>query len=180
MTSLVIGALNGVSKSVLLETSGGYVPHGIPSDYWTKVAPLTEEILLIVNGSFRTRDPPLIRASGYVVSSLEAALWAFHHSTSFEHGCLLAVNLGDDADTVAAIYGYLAGAYYGIESIPQRWKDALALRPLIHGIATELYNLVLLLSFPATKLRSQSCCLVISLDSPWNRIHRGHRQCIIG
>ena len=52
------------------------------------------------------------------MKSLEAALWAFHRSESFGDGCLLAVNLGDDADTTAAIYGQLAGAYYGIDGTP--------------------------------------------------------------
>ena len=64
--------------------------------------------------------------SGYVVRSMEAALWAFHRSSSFEEGCLLAVNLGDDADTTAAIYGQLAGAYYGIDGIPREWRDVIA------------------------------------------------------
>lgn len=52
------------------------------------------------------------------MKSLEAALWAFHKSATFEEICLLAVNLGDDADTTAAIYGQIAGAYYGIDGIP--------------------------------------------------------------
>ena len=51
-----------------------------------------------------SRDPPHIRGTGYVVESLEVALWAFAKSTSFEHGALLAVNLGDDADTTGAVY----------------------------------------------------------------------------
>lgn len=54
-----------------------------------------------------------IRGTGYVVQALEAALWAFQNSNSFEEGCLIAVNLGDDADTTGAIYGQIAGAYYG-------------------------------------------------------------------
>ena len=69
------------------------------------------------------REPPEIIGCGYVVKSLEAALWAFHRSETFEQGCLLAVNLGDDADTTAAIYGQLAGAYYGIDGIPEEWKE---------------------------------------------------------
>ncbi|HBY77548.1 MAG TPA: ADP-ribosylglycohydrolase, partial [Cyanobacteria bacterium UBA11148] len=69
--------------------------------------------------------------TGYVVKSLEAALWAFYHSQSFEEGCLLAVNLGDDADTTGAVYGQLAGAFYGEQGIPQSWRDKLAYRDLI-------------------------------------------------
>ncbi len=54
------------------------------------------------------------------------ALWAFAKGTSFEHGALLAVNLGDDSDTTGAVYGQLAGAYYGANAIPGRWRSQLA------------------------------------------------------
>ena len=53
-----------------------------------------------------------------MVECLEAALWALYCSESFEEGALLAVNLGDDADTTGAVYGQLAGALYGVEGIP--------------------------------------------------------------
>jgi ADP-ribosyl-[dinitrogen reductase] hydrolase len=57
------------------------------------------------------KQPPEIRGAGYVVDALEAALWAFWNSDSYEKGALKAVKLGDDADTTGAIYGQLAGAY---------------------------------------------------------------------
>ena len=66
-----------------------------------------------------------------MVRALEAALWAFAKSENFRAGCLLAVNLGDDADTTGAIYGQLAGAYYGASGIPADWLDPLAHRDLI-------------------------------------------------
>ena len=74
----------------------------------------------IASGSFTRRNPPVIKGTGYVVKSLEAALWAFNKSSSFEEGCLLAVNLGDDADTTGAVYGQIAGAYYTVDDIPRR------------------------------------------------------------
>ena len=83
-------------------------------------------------------EPPVIQGSGYVVKALEAALWAFHRSTSFRDGCLRAANLGDDADTTAAIYGQLAGAYYGESSIPVEWRVKLARRELIESYADKL------------------------------------------
>lgn len=61
------------------------------------------------------------------MESLEAALWALHHTTNFRDGCLAAVNLGDDADTTGAVYGQLAGAIYGANTIPADW-----LAPLTH------------------------------------------------
>jgi ADP-ribosylglycohydrolase len=66
-----------------------------------------------------------IRSSGYVVDSLEAAVWSLITTDSFEDGLLRAVNLGDDADTVGAIAGGLAGLYYGYNSIPKEWRNAL-------------------------------------------------------
>ena len=56
-----------------------------------------------------------------VVKSLEAALWAFYRSNTFEKGALLAANLGDDADKTAAVYGQLAGSFYGADAIPAGW-----------------------------------------------------------
>ena len=77
---------------------------------------------------------------GFVVRSLEAALWAFHHSDSFKEGALRAVNLGDDADTTGAIYGQLAGTYYGVNAIPREWIERLALRDLITEKAAALFD----------------------------------------
>lgn len=67
------------------------------------------------------------------------ALWAFYHSTDFRDGCLKAVNLGDDADTTGAIYGQLAGAYYGYSRIPEAWRMKLAQREMIEAYAEKLF-----------------------------------------
>ena len=64
-----------------------------------------------------------------------------HHSQSFESGCLLAVNLGEDADTTGAVYGQLAGAFYGEQEIPQSWRFQLAYRDLIEYFAEQLFSL---------------------------------------
>jgi ADP-ribosylglycohydrolase len=71
------------------------------------------------------RDPEKLRGSGYVVRSLEASLWCLLTTDSFEACVLKAVNLGEDTDTTAAIAGGLAGMYYGIEAIPQKWTSQL-------------------------------------------------------
>ena len=76
-----------------------------------------------------------------MVESLEAALWAFHNSDNFADGACLAVNLGEDADTTGAVYGQIAGAYYGASEIPERWIEALAHRNLITDFADQLYDL---------------------------------------
>jgi len=133
--ALLVGALTGVGKDELL--SERYTP--VPG-LWDE-EPLAPEIDEVAAGSFKRRQPPAIKGSGYVVKSLEAALWAFYRSETFREGCLLAVNLGDDADTTGAVYGQLAGAFYGADSIPEGWKARLALRELIERFADELADL---------------------------------------
>jgi len=108
--------------------------------YWG-VHPLVPEIDEVAAGSFKRRDPPTIKGTGYVVQSLEAALWAFSHGTSFREGCLLAVNLGDDADTTGAVYGQLAGAFYGASQIPKKWRSLVALREVIESFADQILDM---------------------------------------
>ena len=78
-----------------------------------------------------------------MVKSMEAALWAFHNSENFQDGCLLAVNLGEDADTTGAIYGQLAGAYYGKKKIHQQWIDKLAKLNLIDSLIERLWEVTI-------------------------------------
>jgi ADP-ribosyl-[dinitrogen reductase] hydrolase len=85
--------------------------------------PLIQEV---ARGSYRKHQPPKIVGSGWVVKSLEAALWAFHDVNSFEEAVLKAVNLGDDADTTGAICGQLAGACWGESGIPKTLRSGLA------------------------------------------------------
>ena len=132
--ALIQGAVDGADKEELL--SDRYCP--VPG-YWEE-HPLSPEIDEVAAGSFKRREPPEIEGSGYVVRSLEAALWAFHDGDSFEEGVLLAVNLGDDTDTTGAVYGQLAGAFYGEEAIPNRWRSKLAHRSLIEGYAERLFH----------------------------------------
>jgi ADP-ribosylglycohydrolase len=142
--ALLVGAVNGVSKQELFENR--YCP--VPG-YWER-NPLVHEIDAVASGSFLHRNPPEIVGTGYVVRSLEAALWAFRHGNSFEEGCLLAVNLGDDADTTGAVYGQLAGAYYGEEGIPEAWRRKLAFRDVIQSMADQLHTLARNRCQPAT------------------------------
>jgi ADP-ribosylglycohydrolase len=127
---LINGALNEVDKELLLSAS-----------YFERGEPFLVEIEQIVRGSFKEKVPPEIKGTGYVVHSLEAALWAFAGSESFESGCLMAVNLGDDADTTGAVYGQLAGAYYGESGIPDGWIAKLALKDLIRSYADQIFQL---------------------------------------
>lgn len=103
--------------------------------------PLAPRIAEVAAGSFLVKHPPDVGGGGYVVHALEAALWAFHRSDSFRDGALLAVNLGDDADTTGAIYGQLAGAFHGDRGIPAEWCAKLALRDQIESFADRLLEL---------------------------------------
>lgn len=76
--------------------------------------------------------------SGYVVESLEAALWCFAQSSSYRDAVLAAANLGHDADTTAAIVGQLAGAFYGAEAIPESWRSRITQRMAIEQMARQL------------------------------------------
>lgn len=157
---IIVGAVSGASKDELLSSCYSPVP-GYYAD-----SPLVHAIDEVAAGSFKERNPsraqtldgmidpddehalaawrkstPPIQGTGYVVRSLEAALWAFYRGETFEEGCLLAVNLGDDADTTGAVYGQLAGAYYGEQGIPERWRKRLAKRKLIEALAKQLFKL---------------------------------------
>jgi ADP-ribosyl-[dinitrogen reductase] hydrolase len=93
----------------------------------------------IARGDYRAKAEAAIRGSGYVVKSLEAALWCFDQTGSFEGAVLRAANLGDDADTTAAVCGQLAGAFYGVNGIPERWLGRLAMRQEIEALASTLF-----------------------------------------
>jgi len=135
MAALIVGCLQGASKEELLGPL--YAPYG---GCWED-EPLCERIEAIARGSYVGKGQHQIRASGYVVHTLEAALWAFHGSDTFAEGCLKVVNLGEDADTSGAVFGELAGAYYGESAIPSRWLDRLAFREIIVSLADGLYDL---------------------------------------
>ncbi len=133
--ALIVGAVRGASKDELLSDRFTPVP-----DYWER-RPLVSEIRDVASGSFKRKEPPAIRGTGYVVQSLEAALWAFHRGSTFEEGCLLAVNLGEDADTTGAVYGQIAGAYYGWERIPRQWSQKISHGGFIESLAVRLFDL---------------------------------------
>ncbi|HUF27474.1 MAG TPA: ADP-ribosylglycohydrolase family protein [Gemmatimonadaceae bacterium] len=130
--ALIIGALQGHTKVELLAPRFTPVP-----GYWDD-HPLGPEVGEVADGSFRAKEPPEIQGTGYVVRTLEAALWAFRRSGSFREGALMAANLGNDADTTAAVYGQLAGAFHGEEGIPLEWRATLARWPTIDRLAGEL------------------------------------------
>jgi ADP-ribosyl-[dinitrogen reductase] hydrolase len=99
-----------------------------------------ETVVAIAQGAYRAKVSTDVRGSGYVVESLEAAMWCFMRTESFEDAILGAANLGDDADTTAAVCGQVAGAYYGASAIPAGWLERLASRSEITELADRLYR----------------------------------------
>lgn len=125
-------ALHGASKDEIFVFAHAYA---------NEDKNLHPDIASIANGSFLHKNPPEIVATGYVACSLEAALWAFAKADNFKDGALVAVNLGNDADTVGAIYGQLAGAYWGIKNIPPEWLKILYNADAIKELALHLYSI---------------------------------------
>jgi hypothetical protein len=119
--ALIVAASNGCKKEDLLDKR-----FYEKNQSWFGDTPLCDEIRLIAEGSYQRKGgyEDGIRGKGYIVNALEAALWAFwSDENKFEKGVLAAVNLGDDTDTTAAIYGQLAGAYYGYKNLPKHWVE---------------------------------------------------------
>lgn len=122
LAAILVAGFHGADKATMLS------PETMKSWRTEKGSSFSPAIEEVVMGSYERKEPPEIQGSGYVVRSLEAALWAFNKSSGFSDGVLLAVNLGDDADTTGAVYGQIAGAYYGRSGIPSQWQDKLAMR----------------------------------------------------
>ena len=120
-------ALRGEGKEAILSTA--------------PLAPLSDKVMALARGDYASKPIDRIKGSGYCVESLEAALWCFAHTRSFEEAVLAATNLGDDADTTAAICGQLAGAFYGASAIPADWLRPLVMREDIEQMADQLLAL---------------------------------------
>jgi ADP-ribosyl-[dinitrogen reductase] hydrolase len=120
-------ALSGKSKAEILSDD--------------RFDPIEIKVIEIQHQKYKNKSINEIQGTGYVIDSLEAALWCFNKSNSFEETVLMAANLGDDADTTAAVAGQIAGAYYGYESIPQKWLDHLTMKDDIIELANDIFKL---------------------------------------
>ncbi|CAM4962083.1 unnamed protein product [Rotaria socialis] len=137
--ALIVAAIRGEPKEQIL-ADRFYDDHRD----WFGSSDLHPAILEVANGSYKRAGGynDGIRGKGYIVNSLEAALWAFYYDeNSFKTGVLSAIHLGDDTDTTAAIYGQLAGAYYGWPMIPENWRRQLYANELITCIGHWLHYL---------------------------------------
>lgn len=111
-------------------------------EYYKKHDEFAEEVRYykqLSNKTFSKTPMKNIKSSGYVVDTLEAAIWCLLNTKNYKDCVLLAVNLGEDTDTVAAVAGGLAGLYYGYDSIPKEWLSVIAKRDYIEGLSNKLY-----------------------------------------
>lgn len=128
---LIWAALNGIDKAQLLE------PYYSPcSDF--QFNDLHIDVDRVLSGKYKAMTEDELNPTGYVVDSLETALWGFYHHDSFEEGLLAVVNQGGDADTTGAIYGQLAGAFYGIDQLATKLVENLSETYLISNMADQL------------------------------------------
>jgi len=125
-SSLIFNAFHADSKESIFENS--------------EYEPYCEKVLAISEREFMTLNYDQISGSGYVIESLNSALWCFMNGSTFEECILLAANLGNDADTTAAICGQIAGAYYGMSGIPEHWRNKITMAQEIEELAVELFS----------------------------------------
>ncbi|AOS46116.1 ADP-ribosyl-[dinitrogen reductase] glycohydrolase [Lacunisphaera limnophila] len=131
--ALIWGALHGYTKEQLVGTAIFEPTPGLWREYL-----LEPRIRELASGEVLGLSEGKIRGTGYCVDTLKAALWAFVHTNDFQSGCIAAIRFGEDTDTVAAVYGQLAGAYYGESAIPPVWKSAIARRELVYRLADRI------------------------------------------
>ncbi|HIQ20559.1 MAG TPA: ADP-ribosylglycohydrolase family protein [Planctomycetes bacterium] len=125
MAVVLAALIHGLERREVLSPEWDLLPR------LRKAEPLHPAVDEVAAGSFWEREPPEIEGTGYVVRSLEAALWAFARAADFREAVLAAVNLGDDADTTGAVCGQLAGAHWGWSGIPLPWRTGLARSDMI-------------------------------------------------
>jgi len=161
LAGLIAKALDGASKQQLQRLDA----QGFRE---SKVAALAQ-------GNYLDKTRDQIRGNGYCVDSLEAALWCFQHSDSYAEAVLAAANLGDDADTTAAIVGQLAGAFYGAQGIPPHWLAKLHMGEEIQAMADDLLATARRRA-PARPLHGSCLCKAVQyrvdrLDMPIGHCH---------
>lgn len=126
MTRILVGLINGQSWEEAITVNG----HDLEMP----------KIRALATGKWKGKKRSQIKSTGYVVDTLEAALWAVDTTISWEEAVLLAINLGDDADTVGAVTGQFAGARYGLKAIPEVWVAKLAWSDRLIELALKLHT----------------------------------------
>ena len=132
---ILVLLLYGVQKSELFGIKGIK-----QMEKFFQAQPLHPKVQAVADGSFIHKQRDQIKSSGYVIDTLEASLWAFYKGKNFKESLLLAVNLGDDADSIGAVTGQLCGAFYGFSNIDKKLFLELYNHNFIDLIAKKLYR----------------------------------------
>lgn len=133
---LLRGLLGGQALEEAMQAAAGELRGFLPPEE----APVLARVL---DGTALTADRAQIAGSGYVVHCLEASLWAAERGRGFRESVLLAVNLGDDTDTTAAVTGAICGAMYGLRGIPEDWLAAVVRGDMVRELAERLASKIL-------------------------------------
>ena len=136
------GAVESINACQFLGLVLQYLINGYQKEeaFSPHVFPLCARVMIINAGEYKQKTRGQIRSSGYVIDTLEAAMWSVWNTDNFRDAILLAANLADDADGVAATAGQIAGALYGYSSIPQEWINTLAQHERIAAMAGKLFD----------------------------------------
>ena len=136
------GAVESINACQFLGLILHYLINGYSKEqtFSPHVFPLCARVMVINAGEYKNKSRDQIRSSGYVIDTLEAAMWSVWNTDNFRDAILLAANLADDADSVAATAGQIAGALYGYSGIPLEWKNKLVQHDRIFQMAGELFD----------------------------------------
>ena len=141
-TRVTHGAEECLQASKLLALIITQLLHGADRDTALKVGAdlhwSSSKIAALAKGGYSHKPIEALQAKAYVVNTLEAALWCFATTDTLKDALLVAANLGDDCDTVAAVTGQLAGCYYGPIAIPDDWLSVLSERQRMTTLAEQL------------------------------------------
>ncbi|MGD8214551.1 ADP-ribosylglycohydrolase family protein [Aestuariimicrobium sp. Y1814] len=118
----------------------GRTPGEVFDPQFWQFGDLHPQVEAVTRGSWVGKQPPQIRGTGFCIDALEAAIWAVAGADDFRAAVLRAANLGDDADTTAAIAGQLAGARWGASGIPAHWREQLTFGDRIEALALRLLD----------------------------------------
>lgn len=125
--AIIYKALEGKGKEKLLDST-------------YQELDLDDRVLKRVSGDYKEKSKEDIVSDAFVLNTLEASLWSFYNSSNFASAMDLSINLGGDTDTIAAVTGQIAGAYYGADSIPEKWVNKLTKKELIMSMIRGLYQ----------------------------------------
>ncbi len=134
---LIKAVMEGKGKDEALKTASEQLVDAVKSRHPELLKHLEPdgELGRVITLEILNAEEDEIQSSGYVVHTLEASIWAFHRTNTFKEALLLAVNLGDDADTVGAVCGGLAGTHYGLKAIPNEWINTLQKKEYVLSLA---------------------------------------------